>query len=101
MIPSSAALFSSAIGEHGTEWGSAVHSILQAAMMNPTADLLGLAVSALAEQGLETALAQDAIDTVRSVMASEIWKRALAAKRKYVEVPFQRLTTAESLSCGA
>ncbi len=95
MISPSAALVSSSIGEHGTEWGSALHSILQAAMMSPTADLLGLAVSALAEQGLETALAQDAIDTVRSVMASEIWKRALAAKRKYVEIPFQRLTTAE------
>lgn len=91
LISSTGRLFTSAGGEHGTEWGSAIHGMLQVAMTNPDADLSGLALSALADQGLEVDLAEDAIDTVRSVMASGIWKRALAARRKFVEIPFQRL----------
>ncbi|MBI5248830.1 MAG: UvrD-helicase domain-containing protein [Desulfomonile tiedjei] len=96
MISSTGALARSSGGEHGTEWGSAIHRVLQATLVNPTADLSGLAVSALAEQGLEMDLAHDAVDTVRSVMASEIWKRALEARRKYVEIPFQRLIETDS-----
>jgi ATP-dependent helicase/nuclease subunit A len=93
LISSAGALSVSAGGEHGTEWGSAIHGMLQAAMINPDSDLSGLALSALADQGLELDLANDAIDTVRSVMTSEIWKRALAARRKFVEIPFQRRVT--------
>lgn len=91
LISSDGTLSMSAGGEYGTEWGTAIHGMLQAAMMSPESDLSGLALSALADQGLAPALANDAIDTVRSVMASEIWKRALAARRKFVEIPFQLL----------
>jgi ATP-dependent helicase/nuclease subunit A len=78
-------------GEHGTEWGSVIHLLLQTAMSAADSDLKSLARAALSEQGLDTALVGDALDVVASVTRSEIWKRALNAQRRMVEVPFQRL----------
>ncbi len=78
-------------GEHGTEWGTVIHTLLQTAMVNHEADLLALAQDALVEQGLETALAEEAVNMVRSVMESAIWKRASAAEQVLVEVPFEIL----------
>jgi ATP-dependent helicase/nuclease subunit A len=78
-------------GEHGVEWGTVIHLLLEAAMKNPGADIHQLARAALADQGLETMLAAQAVETVQSVIQSEIWQRALAATKRLVEVPFQRL----------
>ncbi len=78
-------------GEHGTEWGTVIHTLLQTARIDPHADLLALAGDALLEQGLETALAEEAVNTVRSVMESALWKRASAASEFLVEVPFEIL----------
>ena len=82
-------------GEHGTEWGSVIHLLLQTAMSAPAADLGSLARAALSEQGLDSALAEDALETVASVTKSEIWKRALESPRRMVEAPFQRLVPDE------
>jgi ATP-dependent helicase/nuclease subunit A len=78
-------------GDNGTEWGSAVHVLLQALMLNPEADVNSLAAAALEDQGLDTALTEVAAETARSVTRSEVWKRALASKNRLVEVPFQTL----------
>ena len=78
-------------GEHGVEWGTALHQLLEVAMGNPRADLLRLAGSILAEQGLDADRAPAAVDAVRAVMGSEIWKRARASDLRFTEVPFQRL----------
>jgi len=75
-------------GEHGTEWGSVVHTLLQAAMEDQGVDLEPLASSALAEEGLDRSRAPAAVEVVRSVMRSDIWRRALAAESTLVEVPF-------------
>jgi ATP-dependent helicase/nuclease subunit A len=76
-------------GEHGTEWGTVLHALLQLAMTNPEADLLSAAIDQLRENDLETHLAEEAVATVRSVMGSEIWRRALSSPKRFVEVPFQ------------
>lgn len=76
-------------GEHGTEWGSVIHLLLEAAMRRPDDDLHNLAYVALAEAGLEVSLADTAVDTVKSVMRSTIWKRAQASSKCLVEVPFE------------
>ena len=55
------------------------------------ADLLALAQDALVEQGLETALADEAVNAARGVMESDLWKRASAAEQVLVEVPFEIL----------
>jgi len=83
-------------GEHGAEWGSVIHLLLEAAMLRPTADIDSLAAAALSEQGLDRNLSAEAVETVRSVTQSEIWKRAANAEGRLVEAPFQRLIKSET-----
>ncbi len=78
-------------GEHGTEWGTVLHLMLERAAIDDRTDLAGLARASLQQQGLEIALAEQALETVRAVMASEIWKRAQASQNCLAEVPFQTL----------
>lgn len=87
-------------GEHGTEWGTVIHALLEAAMRDPGADLHDLAYASLQHEGLDPARADQAIAVVRSVTASEIWKRAQASNRRLAEVPFQTLMPAESTEGG-
>ncbi len=77
------------LGEHGVEWGQVVHLLLQAGMDEPEADLERLAAGALAEREMDVSLAAEAAGLARSVMGSEIWRRAQASERRLVEVPFQ------------
>ncbi len=77
--------------DHGTEWGSVIHSLLQVAMKDADADLKGIAQSVIQEQGMYLDLVQEALDTVQSVMRSEVWGRALKSRQRLVEVPFQKL----------
>ncbi len=78
-------------GEHGVEWGEVIHLLLQAAMSAPGAELERLASSALAAAGLRTCLAPQAAALARSVMASDIWRRAECSRERLVEVPLQAL----------
>ena len=94
-ISVSAAGSARAGGEHGTEWGAVIHLLLQAAMVEPSADIRALAESALGEQGLDPGLAGDAAETVRAVMSSGVWKRAEGSERRLVEAPFQTLVRPE------
>lgn len=82
-------------GEHGTEWGSILHILMEAAMTDNNADLRDLARAALSEQGLSTDLVDDAIEEVAAVMQSEIWRRARNARKRLVEVPYQRIVRTE------
>ena len=87
-------------GEHGTEWGTVIHTLLEAAMRDPGADLHDLAYASLQHEGLDPARADEAIAVVRSVTTSEIWKRAQASDRRLMEVPFQTLMPASSPEAG-
>ena len=60
-------------------------------MRDARVDLRGLARSCLAEQGLNPALAEKAVEVVQAVTGSDIWRRAQASSRRLVEVPFQTL----------
>jgi ATP-dependent helicase/nuclease subunit A len=82
-------------GEYGTEWGSAIHLLLQAAMLDPNADIRALAEAALTDMDLSLILTEAAVETVQSVIRSDVWKRARAAQKRLVEVPFQRLVCGE------
>ena len=77
--------------QHGTEWGNVIHMILQVAMTDKSANLTAVARDALAEQNLEGSLAEEAVAAARSVIDSEIWKRASSALKVLVEVPFETL----------
>jgi ATP-dependent helicase/nuclease subunit A len=82
-------------GEHGTEWGTVVHFLLETAMREPERDLADLARAALEEQGLSAGLSPVALETVAAVRSAEIWKRACAADKKLVEVPFEIVLEAD------
>ncbi|HKF43823.1 MAG TPA: UvrD-helicase domain-containing protein [Thermoanaerobaculia bacterium] len=72
----------------GFSWGSAVHRLLEAAMRDAGLDLRALAANVLAEEGRDPSDLDEACRTVEAVRASPLWKRALAAKTRMVEVPF-------------
>jgi len=76
-------------GEHGTEWGTLIHLLLQTTMVNPEPDLKKLAAAAIEDQNLDAALVAEAVETVLAVTRSRIWRRALASEHTLVEVPFQ------------
>jgi ATP-dependent helicase/nuclease subunit A len=78
-----------AAGEHGTEWGTVIHFLLETALRSPGRDLAALARAALQEQGLPTSRAPEAISVVAAVQSAAIWRRAVAAERLLVEVPFE------------
>ena len=82
---------SSTEGEHGVEWGSVIHLLLEAAALGPGVDLTPLAEAALAENGMDTGLAPTAVELVHSVLSSEIWRRSKSAEQSVVEVPFHYL----------
>ena len=63
-----------AAGEHGVEWGTVIHALLETAMRQPAADLLGLARSLLRDQEAIPGLVDDALATVRSVQRSGLWR---------------------------
>ncbi len=76
-------------GEHGMEWGTVLHHLLDVAARTPQANLERLAASALAEQGLDPALAREAAAQARAVMASSLWQRARSSLQCLTEVPFE------------
>jgi ATP-dependent helicase/nuclease subunit A len=76
-------------GEHGTEWGTVIHFLLETALREPDRDLLAPARAALEEQGLPTSRAPEALAVVAAVQAADIWRRATGAGRTLVEVPFE------------
>ena len=81
-------------GEHGTEWGTVIHRLLEAVGEDPGMDperTARLAGALLEEEGLSTEHAGKAVDTVKAVMRSEIWERAARAKTTLREVPYTRL----------
>jgi ATP-dependent helicase/nuclease subunit A len=78
-------------GGHGADWGAVIHMLLHRAIENPQADLLATARSVLPEYDLDAGLAEAAVETVRRVAASEMWKRAMRAQRCLSEVPFEVL----------
>ena len=79
-----------AAGEHGTEWGTVIHALLETAMRQPSADLRDQAYAALKQQDLDTARVDEALRTVSQVMSSDLWHRARSSDQVLVEVPFQR-----------
>jgi len=83
--------FTYTLGEHGTEWGTVIHLLLEAAMSDANSDIRALAESVIADQGLDPSLAGEATATVESVIQSDLWKRAGASRHRLVEVPFQKL----------
>jgi ATP-dependent helicase/nuclease subunit A len=89
-----------AAGEHGVEWGTVIHTLLETAMRQPAADLHGLARSLLRDQEAIPGLVQGAVATVRSVQQSALWLRAQRSGKRLVEIPLQMLVPAVESTKG-
>ncbi len=72
----------------GMSWGSAVHRLLEALMTDAPPELRAYAANVLAEEGRQAEDLDEIVRLVEAVRASPLWKRALAAKSRMVEVPF-------------
>lgn len=75
-------------GGLGPDWGEVIHALLEMALRNPGADFYSAAQSQLEEYQLDRTLASLAVDIVKSVCASDIWRRAQSSQRCLPEVPF-------------
>lgn len=76
-------------GQHGIEWGTAIHAILEYAMLNSELDLNGIAEEEMRKNELDSGLASSAVKLVKSVIQSNIWKRAMKSDNRFTEFPFE------------
>ena len=84
--------------ERGVAWGQDMHKLLDVAMRRRDRDLLSLARSLAQEGELEEHdedWVQQLVKTAHQVRQSEIWKRALASKRVFAEIPFSMLAKSD------
>jgi len=72
----------------GLSWGSAVHRLLEALMRDASLELRAYAANVLSEEGRPAEDLDEVLRLVEAVRSSPLWKRALAAKSRMVEVPF-------------
>jgi ATP-dependent helicase/nuclease subunit A len=72
----------------GMSWGSVLHRVLEASMRDPSLDLEAYAANVLAEEDRPALDLPEVLRTVAGVRESDLWKRALRARRCLVEVPF-------------
>jgi len=72
----------------GMSWGSVIHRLLEALMRDGSLDLRAYAANVLAEEDRPPQDLEEAVRLVEGVRASPLWRRALAARRRFVEVPF-------------
>lgn len=84
----------------GAEWGEVLHTLLEAAIKQPTADLHGLALSALENEELPISLVDKVVATVEQVTASDLWQRAQRSQRCMAEVSLAMLVPASDVPDG-
>ena len=72
----------------GMEWGRIIHRLLEALMRDPSLDARAFAANLYAEEERAEDDLEEAVRLARAVCDSPLWRRALAAKRRLIEVPF-------------
>ena len=85
----------------GMSWGRVIHRALEAAMRDPKLDLALHAANLLAAEERPPGELDDVLRTVEAVRGSALWKRAGAARRRLVEVPFALEVPREELDLEA
>ena len=72
----------------GMSWGRVLHGVLEGLMRDSALDVRTCAANLLTEEGRSPDEVEDVVRVAEGVRASDLWKRALAARRRLVEVPF-------------
>ena len=86
--------------KRGAEWGEVLHSLLEAAIKWPEADLQGLALSALEVAELPATLVDEVIVTAQRVITSDLWQRAQKSTNCLTEVPLAMPVTSSEATSG-
>jgi ATP-dependent helicase/nuclease subunit A len=85
----------------GMSWGRVIHRLLEGAMKDPALDLPLFAANLLAEEGRPSEDRDAAVDLARAVIRSPLWLRAMAARRRFTEVPFALMAPSGELGFTA
>jgi ATP-dependent helicase/nuclease subunit A len=72
----------------GMSWGRVIHGLLEALMNDSAVDIRVYAANLLAQEDRPAEDLGEAVRLVERVRSSSLWKRALRAGRRLVEVPF-------------
>jgi ATP-dependent helicase/nuclease subunit A len=72
----------------GMSWGRVLHRLLEALMKNASLDVRAYAANLLAEEERPATDLDEVASLVEVIRSSPLWRRALAARRHLVEVPF-------------
>ncbi len=78
------------VQQHGAEWGTVMHTVLEAVIQHPHVDVRPLAVAALEAVDLPLELVDDVLTTIHSVIESTLWQRARSSRECLTEVPITR-----------
>jgi ATP-dependent helicase/nuclease subunit A len=81
----------------GMSWGRVLHGLLEALMRDDELDIRAYAANLLAEEDRPAGELDAVVRSAESVRASDLWKRASAAPRRLVEVPFALMVRREEL----
>lgn len=92
----SAPPFASRTGR-GMSWGRVVHRLLEGAMKDPALNLRLYAANLLVEEERPADEVDEAVRLAEAVRGSDLWNRALAAKRRFTEIPFALMAASDDL----
>lgn len=81
----------------GEPWGRAIHRLLELAAHDPGLDLAAAAAVVLSNEEVSPVHVDRAVETVSSVMRSDLWRRAQSSDARHVEVPFSVQVRGENL----
>ncbi|HKD18164.1 MAG TPA: UvrD-helicase domain-containing protein [Thermoanaerobaculia bacterium] len=81
----------------GISWGRVLHGVLEALMRDPDVDARVCAANLLVQEERPASDLDDVLRVVEGVLASSLWARARAARRRLVEVPFALTVSREDL----
>jgi ATP-dependent helicase/nuclease subunit A len=84
----------------GLSWGRVLHRLLEAMMRDESLNIGAYAANLLAEEEREPGDLDEAVGLAEAVRRSPLWRRALAAPRRFVEVPFGLMVPTYELGTG-
>ncbi len=84
----------------GQSWGNVIHRLLDACAKGKAGDIEALAGQVLFEEGRNPEEVAPAVQEIKNVLNSPLWKRVMDSGQYYSEAPFYINTKSESLENG-
>jgi ATP-dependent helicase/nuclease subunit A len=81
----------------GEEWGRVIHTLLELASRMPDCNIEEVARTVLSAEEVSLAYLPDAVELVRAIKSSELWRESHAGPRSFAELPFSIQVSGESL----